>query len=196
MEEYRLQEQPPVFNEPRRPQPPMDVVTAVKKVLTTPGDYAGRSRRSEFWWFTGFYYVVSQIVAMVAQAAFGLKVGAGAQIAVLAALTVPMMAVQVRRLHDTGRSSMLAWLFLAANIGMYGSIIALGDVIWQLAANPFDHSLAQSVTTGLLKNHGTAMSVLVTSSLGYIVFGLILLIFNLIDSEPGNNEYGPSPKYQ
>ena len=196
MEENRLQEQPPVFNGARRPQPTMDVVTAVKKVLTTPGDYAGRSRRSEFWWFTGFYYIVTQLVARLCSGAFGVQVATGAQMAVMAALTVPMMAVQVRRLHDTGRGSMLAWLFLAANIGMCGSIIAMGDVIWQLAADPFNQSLAQSVTTGLLKTHGTAMSVLITSSLGYMVIGLILLIFNLIDSQPGSNEYGPSPKYQ
>lgn len=195
MDDNNLQQQPPAFNgNPsglRRPQPPMDMVSAIKKALVTPTDFAGRSRRSEFWWFTLFYVAAAQLAAFLFNAFAGMTVSLGAQYAVMVALMLPMLAVQVRRLHDAGHGGFWAWLFLLANIGIYGSILPIMDYLVQITANPMDQSIAMK----MLKDHPQAMSVLVWSSLAYALIGLVLLVFNCQDSEPGTNEYGPSPKY-
>ena len=90
MDDNNLQQQPPAFNgNPsglRRPQPPMDMVSAIKKALVTPTDFAGRSRRSEFWWFTLFYVAAAQLAAFLFNAFAGMTVSLGAQYAVMVAL--------------------------------------------------------------------------------------------------------------
>src|SRR5689334_9605639 len=83
------------------------------------GDFSGRSSRAEFWWFFLFtmlaYLVLAFAVGLIASGmstmspnSGGLALAAGAfglmMILYWLALLVPMIAVQVRRLHDTNRS--------------------------------------------------------------------------------------------
>ncbi len=191
---------PPAFEpngnnsrQPRQPLPPVNAVDAIKKALTTPLDLAGRSRRSEFWWFTLFYYVMCQLGASLFQWIAGESIGLGAQYAVMIALVMPMLAVQVRRLHDAGHGAWWAWVFLVLNIGLYGSILPMFNELMQVASGsaPDVHAMER-----MMRDHSTAFPIMIVSSLGYSLWGLILLIFNLQDSEPGINQYGESPKYK
>lgn len=122
-------------------------------------DFTGRSRRLEYWWFFVFFVLVFLALIIVAVAAgvstsnamaadperlmrdFG--AGLWALIALIGlfflASLIPMIAVQVRRLHDRGVSG---WWYLAYIIGGMvlpevpevgnglNSLLALGWIVW------------------------------------------------------------------
>ncbi len=97
--------------------------------------FSGRARRSEFWWFILFLLVGSFVAGAADAVIFGSNVfmlggmefsysaGYIGNIFVLATF-LPAWAVEVRRLHDTGRSG---WWLLLWLIPMIGFIILL---IW------------------------------------------------------------------
>lgn len=89
-------------------------------------DFDGRARRSEYWYYTLFYYV--GIFAIVFFSSI-LESFAGSKdlavkiiFAYLIALMIPSLAVKVRRLHDTSNSG---WMLLIKIIPLVGSIIIL-----------------------------------------------------------------------
>ena len=91
------------------------------------------------------------------------------------ALFLPNMGATVRRLHDTGHSG---WWVLAP-------LIAYFPMLWA----------ALSVRT----NPDSAMgmlAIILLCGLIMLVIGIIILVWLCQDSEPQENEYGPSPKYQ
>jgi uncharacterized membrane protein YhaH (DUF805 family) len=79
--------------------------------------FSGRARRSEYWWFSVLYVVGTLLLA-------GTSVAAGAPLpnVLLLLLIVPMLAVSVRRLHDTGRSG---WRMLITLIPLVGPVLYL-----------------------------------------------------------------------
>lgn len=94
--------------------------------------FSGRSRRSAYWYWVLFAFLI-QISAGFADRAYDSQVSASSTIGwttVGAALilALPSIAVTVRRLHDTGRSGW--WWLLSALCGI-GAIIVfvfcLGD---------------------------------------------------------------------
>lgn len=113
--------------------------TAVSSVLSNYAGFSGRARRSEYWWWQLFLFLV-YLVAAIVDAALGLN--SILLFVVVLALALPTIAVTVRRLHDTDRSG---WWFLIALIPLVGPIV--------------------------------------------------LLVFCVMDSTPGPNQYGPSPKH-
>jgi len=115
----------------------MSFADAVRSVLSQYATFSGRARRSEFWWFALFAFLL-YIVAGIIDAAIGNQV---VGLLVALALFIPSLAVTVRRLHDTGRSG---WWILVGLIPLVGFIV--------------------------------------------------LLVFEVQDSQPGTNNYGPSPK--
>jgi uncharacterized membrane protein YhaH (DUF805 family) len=141
---------------------------AIKSVLSQYATFSGRARRSEYWWFQLFAFLVSlpvQIFFFVMYFAalapvldavdsdgnipadayddinWGLfAVGFIPVILVSLAIFLPSLAVLVRRLHDTGRSG---WWWL----------------------------------------------------IGFVPGGsIVLLVFAVLDGQPFDNEYGPDPK--
>lgn len=90
-------------------------------------NFSGRARRKEFWmWY--LFYVIVLIVAMILDGVLGtgFEIGYGATtpygwvytIAALAHL-IPGLAVNVRRLHDVGKSG---WFLFIALIPFVGAI--------------------------------------------------------------------------
>ena len=90
-------------------------------------NFSGRARRKEFWmWY--LFYVIVLIVAMILDGVLGtgFEIGYGAttpygwvyMIAALAHL-IPGLAVNVRRLHDVGKSG---WFLFIALIPFVGAI--------------------------------------------------------------------------
>ncbi|WP_445398583.1 DUF805 domain-containing protein [Zobellella sp. An-6] len=86
--------------------------------------FSGRASRRAFWMFFLINLLVS--VALVA-----LEMGGGTpawlEIAYSIASFVPLLAVTVRRLHDTGRSGWWAAIFFVPVIGVIALLLMLGQ---------------------------------------------------------------------
>ncbi|EAS18962.1 conserved hypothetical protein [Flavobacteria bacterium BBFL7] len=108
----------------------MGMMDAVKAVFNNYTDFSGRARRSEYWYWQLFNFIVFLIlyVPMIIGAATENEAIAipFAILFLLYALAtiIPSLAVIVRRLHDTGRSG---WFYFISMIPFVGTIILL---IW------------------------------------------------------------------
>ena len=105
----------------------MNFIDAVKNVFTNYANFNGRARRSEYWWFALFGFIVSWILffidgpkssAYTETGSVGIQIGTLGTIYALATL-LPNLAVTVRRLHDVGKSG---WFFLIIFIPLVGVI--------------------------------------------------------------------------
>ncbi len=98
------------------------VESALKKKYAT---FTGRARRSEYWFFALFTFIV-YIVAMILDNVLGLTIeglGYGVLYCLCAlGLLLPNLAVTIRRLHDIGRSG---WWVLIGIIPLIGAIVLL-----------------------------------------------------------------------
>ncbi|MFC3689024.1 DUF805 domain-containing protein [Aquipuribacter hungaricus] len=102
----------------------MSFPQAVSSALRQYVGFRGRARRSEYWWFVLFTFLVT-LIAGSADALLGLADSTGnGPIGGLAtlALLLPSLAVGVRRLHDTGRSG---WWMLIGLVPLVGTIVLI-----------------------------------------------------------------------
>ena len=88
-------------------------IEAVKLAFSHYADFKGRSRRSEYWWFTLFNMIVSGLIGSILPSLAGVW-----SLVVL----IPGLALCFRRLHDTGKSG---WWILINLVPLVGSIILL-----------------------------------------------------------------------
>ena len=119
-----------------RPQQMMGFMDALTTVLRNKyGTFSGRASRSEYWWsYLGIAVIsmVLQIIGIVGGLALGsVNEGLGALFGLVAfagllALLIPSLAVNVRRLHDTGKSG---WMLLILLIPCIGFILWL---VWMI----------------------------------------------------------------
>ncbi|MFN3275602.1 MAG: DUF805 domain-containing protein [Paracoccus sp. (in: a-proteobacteria)] len=106
----------------------MNMFEAVSSCFSKYVTFSGRARRSEFWYFTLFNFIVAVILFIVA-VILGFAQGFSAQefgISDIYSLAtfLPALAVTVRRLHDIGRSG---WWVLIMLIPLIGWIIL---IVW------------------------------------------------------------------
>jgi uncharacterized membrane protein YhaH (DUF805 family) len=99
-------------------RPHVSFVDAVRSVLTQYAVFSGRSRRSEYWWYTLFAVVVSLVASQI-DGAMGSRF---VSIVVALALFLPGLGVSMRRLHDTGRSG---WWLLIGLVPVVGVIVLI-----------------------------------------------------------------------
>lgn len=78
----------------------MEFKEAIVTCFTKYADFKGRAGRSEYWWFWLFYFLVFCAGSVIDESLATLI-----QIVFL----LPMLAVGVRRMHDTGNSG---WFLL------------------------------------------------------------------------------------
>jgi uncharacterized membrane protein YhaH (DUF805 family) len=107
-------------------------------------DFTGRARRSEFWMFYLFMFVVG-IVFMVGFFGAAAASGGNSSLGVISGLFallyaifalgsfIPYLAVAVRRLHDTNRSG--AWVFITF-VPLIGPFVLLIFLILEGTAGP------------------------------------------------------------
>lgn len=100
----------------------MSFQDAVRNCLRNYATFAGRARRSEFWWFFLFTLLAQCVAAILNQALFWAAPQGpiGAILSLL--LLLPNLAVGARRLHDTGRSG---WWLLIWLVPLIGFILLL-----------------------------------------------------------------------
>lgn len=105
----------------------MDFMTAVRTCFSKYVGFSGRARRSEFWYFVLFTFLVG-IVTSILDAVLGTGYDdtTGGLVNTLGSLVLflPSLAVGVRRLHDTGRSG---WWILIGIIPIVGWILL---IVW------------------------------------------------------------------
>lgn len=135
-------------------------------------DFSGRAPRAEYWWYTLAIIVVSLVVTIIESIA-GLSKMVGpygpATALLMLATIVPSLAVGVRRLHDSNRSG---W--------------------WMLLLVPYFVSVfmaSRSMATGNMAAVGSAGLLLLAG----LVLCVVLLVFMVLPSTPGDNRYGPNP---
>lgn len=99
-----------------------------KVVLKNYANFQGRARRSEYWYFVLFnfiiiipFYVIGLIGAANDSTALSV-LGFGVYGIVALGSLVPSLAVVVRRLHDTNRSG---WYYFICLIPLVGGILLL-----------------------------------------------------------------------
>jgi len=100
----------------------MNMIEAVKAVFSRYATFEGRARRSEYWWFALFNFIVSMVIGLIAPGG-GEDMG-GSLLSMIWALAtlLPTLAVGARRLHDIDRSG---WWLLIAFIPLIGVIVLI-----------------------------------------------------------------------
>jgi uncharacterized membrane protein YhaH (DUF805 family) len=93
-------------------------------VLKKYGGFSGRARRSEYWVFAIINTLVSYGLLFIDLVILGIDYGGIGPLSSVYTLLVflPLLAVTVRRLHDTGRSGL--WLFIIF-IPLVGAIVVV-----------------------------------------------------------------------
>ena len=178
----------PLYKE--RPMPSM--MAAVKTCLR--GKYAtfsGRARRSEYWWFMLFQYIISAaigILTVVSSIAIAIIIifrggfpdekemylynpGIWLYIIFILAFMIPSIAVACRRLHDINKSGKLLLIpFVASPVLVIGSIVlaVFYNSLWVLV--PVFYLLTLAVL-------------------------IIMIVWMATKGKPETNKWGPSPKY-
>jgi uncharacterized membrane protein YhaH (DUF805 family) len=155
---------------------------SVRSVLGKYASFSGRARRSEYWWFYLFTVLVS-IATMIVDAVVGLaidnEVGIVNTLATLA-LLVPTLSAAARRLHDTGRTG---WWQLLPAVPLVVAIVAGVAAV-----------VTVSFSSGLEGIDVTLIAVAVIAFVLSLVACVVLVVMMCLDSQPGPNKYGPSPK--
>jgi uncharacterized membrane protein YhaH (DUF805 family) len=161
----------------------MTFTQAVRSVLSNYATFSGRARRSEYWWFYLFTILISiatSVIDAVLNTALNNEIGILGLIASLA-LLIPTLAVTARRLHDTDRTG---WWMLLPIVPLLATItVGFAALFAVVFSSDADGSPAAAVTVLLV------VCVLIT-----LAAFITLVVFLCLDSSPGPNKYGPSPK--
>lgn len=102
----------------------MGFTEAIKSVYSQYATFEGRARRSEYWWFQLFFFLVYLVlvIPMTLLSSGNEPNGLGVVFLVLffafvIGTIIPMISVLVRRLHDTNRTGWWYWISLIPFIG-------------------------------------------------------------------------------
>ena len=165
----------------------MNFFEAVKSCFLNYLNFSGRSRRSEFWYFTLFDFIVFVGLTVIGATvtgggASGSDLFRGAGIGIDAGtigwvfylcLSVPTLAVGSRRLHDVGKSGWWQLIWIGTFIG---SIFFMG----------------MTASLGLSR---LPTIVFLIGMMGSFAAFILLIVWFAKDGQPHDNRYGYSPKY-
>lgn len=142
---------------------------AVKSGFSKYVTFSGRARRSEYWWWTLFSFIMG-LLSLIPFVGWIISL----------AMILPSLAMSVRRLHDVGRTGW--WLLAPLGFSILGGILlAVGGV-----AGLGGHGSGGGITAVL----GGILAFL------SVVSSILVLVWAFFDSKPETNKYGPSPKYE
>jgi uncharacterized membrane protein YhaH (DUF805 family) len=135
--------------------------------------FSGRAPRAEYWWFWLAYVLLSIVLNILTRMSsiFGL-------LGILyLGLLIPMIAVGVRRLHDTNRTGW--WLVAPA-------------VPYILGVAMIFPALIQAGTAGTPPSFGSFGPAMILIAVGGIL-AFVIFIFSVMPGDKGPNRYGPDP---
>ena len=133
--------------------------------------FSGRSSRAEYWWFSLAFFLIG-VAADSIDLMVGSEIGMLGLLVTLG-LSIPLLAVTVRRLHDTDRSGW--WLMV---------------VIVPAAISGF-----VATTTELHSVYGPSQPATSTMTpiFAFLFACAVLTLFMVLPGNPGSNRHGPDP---
>jgi uncharacterized membrane protein YhaH (DUF805 family) len=134
-------------------------------------DFSGRSPRAEYWWFWLGYMLLNIVFQVLTRISPIL----GLLGLLYLGLIIPMIAVGVRRMHDTGRTG---WWLLAPFLPY---AIGLGLLLPQVMSG-------RSTMTAFM-NYGPALAFML---IGFVL-AIVVFIFTVLPGTKGPNRYGADP---
>lgn len=162
----------------------MNFIEALKSVFTKYATFSGRARRSEYWYFTLFYYMVIWGISLL-----DFIPGFMALLILFSLIVfVPSLSLMTRRLHDVGKSGWLVVINYALEFIV---------VILVLASIGFENILKvnNSNIESMTENMNVSLSVAaVICGIIVIVYDIYMLFLTIKDSQYGENKFGPNPK--
>ena len=167
---------------------------AIKSVFSKYAVFSGRARRSEYWYFYLFTFLVSLVLSCIP------FVGLLSFFWSLA-IIIPSIAVSVRRFHDIGKSGWNYLFIFIPELLFFGYIFSfMFYAIKDLVNAGIDLSNFPDNTEAIGRIIGN--SIMENGSLAALGIYSILLIVSIIlwlvwftrDSQPGENKWGPNPK--
>jgi uncharacterized membrane protein YhaH (DUF805 family) len=151
------------------------------KVLRQYADFEGRARRTEYWTFFLFNFIISLLISIVVVATMLIMRNSLAVLLsylYMFAVMIPSLAVMVRRLHDTGRS---AWFLFVSFIPLVGGIWLFILLITE--GTPGKNQYGDNPkTSGLYMDFNRNKSVAVALTISSFVWLLSQLLFYIINA--------------
>ena len=166
---------------------------AIKTCFQKYATFSGRARRSEYWYFYLFTFLVSLALNCIP------FFGALSFVWFLAQL-IPSLAVTVRRFHDIGKSGWnylfiaIPGLFLISYLFyfIFRVIMEMKDAGFKFY-NSIDNFRAIADRVMLHSSELSTIGILVIIDLAATI---LWLVWMTRDSQPGENKWGPNPKEQ
>ena len=151
-------------------------------------DFQGRARRSEFWFFQLFNFLIAigiYLIVLAIKGVTGVNLGFLNSVFSLAVF-IPNLAVSARRLHDTNRSG---WWQLLTYVTTLTTSVLMLIFIYPL----FINGMNEHAFSICMEQKGLLV-LLCISIMFYLAAGTLLLVWYCFDSQPGANQYGSNPK--
>jgi uncharacterized membrane protein YhaH (DUF805 family) len=158
----------------------MNMLYAVKSVLTQFFGFRGRARRSEYWYWILATILVAIVIAII-EALMGMGTDASGPLSTAFNLAIffPGLAVTFRRLHDIGRTG---WWIGGFYLALF--IVALFAGLM----------MAASLGGGGTSSFAAAGASMLLAGLAILIYAIVMLVFLCTDSQHGPNKYGANPK--
>ena len=165
----------------------MTFASSVRSALRQYATFTGRATRAEFWWFYLFTALVGLVVdnldSLLGTSVYSEGAASATGLVVNLVLLLPLLAVTVRRLHDSDLSGWWVLLpfgatFLATAAAIAALVIGFGSL--------FTGAPDAGVTVGVV-----VLGVFAVFLFGVGMVGLLVLM--LRRSTPGPNRFGPHP---
>lgn len=164
---------------------------AIKSVFSKYATFSGRARRSEFWFFYLFYFLVCLALGCIP---FLNSLSFVWWLAVL----IPSLAVTVRRFHDIGKSGWNYLIIVIPELIISGYVTYnIFHVINEMKDAGFKFYNMTDSVRAFIDRIMTNSSFL--STMGILIFidiavTILWLVWMTRDSQPGENKWGPNPK--
>jgi uncharacterized membrane protein YhaH (DUF805 family) len=156
----------------------MEFGQAISSVFSIYATFRGRARRSEYWYFVLFQFLVYFATGILDRVLVGGRPEMGEPLTAIAwiAFFLPSLAVLMRRLHDTGWSGWIGG-------GLYIFFIIVGVMAG------VDYAM-EDAHDPRLDNMDAVMGLLVIVGGIYAIFVFVL---SVLKGHDGPNRYGPDP---